>query len=81
MKCNYTKRQLMNKRSDRMPYESYERSDILLVEDVMALLYVGRNTAYNLLNSGELKGFRIGRSWRIPKEAVNEYIMRKCKLE
>lgn len=64
-----------------MNYDSYERTDILLIEDVMELLCIGRNTAYNLLNSGELKGFRIGRSWRIPKEAVNEYIMKQCRTQ
>ena len=53
-----------------MSYENYEKSDILLVDDLMELLCIGRNTAYQLLNSGELKGFRIGHSWRIPKESV-----------
>ena len=61
-----------------MSYENYAKNDILLVDDLMELLCIGRNTAYRLLNSGELKGFRIGHSWRIPKEAVAEYITRKC---
>lgn len=49
--------------------------DILTVEDVCDILMVGRNRVYELLSTGELKGFRIGkRSWRIPKERVEEYI-------
>lgn len=49
--------------------------DILTVEEVCDILMIGRNRAYELLNKGELKGFRIGkRSWRIPKDRVQEYI-------
>lgn len=49
--------------------------DILTVEDVCDILMIGRNRVYELLSTGELKGFRIGkRSWRIPKERVEEYI-------
>lgn len=28
---------------------------------------------YDLLNSGVLRGFRLGKLWRIPSEAVEEY--------
>lgn len=45
----------------------------------MELLYIGKNTAYQLLNSGEIRAFRIGRVWKIPKEAVGEYVLRKAK--
>ena len=53
-------------------FENYD--DILTVTDVMELLYVGKNTVYALLGSGELKGFRIGKTWRIPRAALVEYI-------
>ncbi|MGF0472416.1 helix-turn-helix domain-containing protein [Lysinibacillus fusiformis] len=29
---------------------------------------MGRNYAYKLLNSGEIKAFRVGRAWRIPRK-------------
>lgn len=48
--------------------------EILTPEDVMDLLYIGRNAVYKLLNSGELKAFRVGRNWKIPKKAVDDYI-------
>ena len=52
--------------------------EILTVNDVAEILYVGRNTIYDLLNSGQLKGFRIGsKSWRIPRQCLNEYILEK----
>ena len=55
-----------------------EYDDILTVEEIMEMLYVGKNTVYALLKSGELKGFRIGRTWKIPKESLNQYIISKC---
>lgn len=59
-------------------YENFEH-EILTVEELMELLYIGKNTAYQLLNSGEIRAFRIGRVWKIPKEAVREYVLRKAK--
>ena len=45
----------------------------------MELLYIGKNTAYQLLNDGEIKAFRIGTTWKIPRSAVDEYIIEKCR--
>ena len=54
-----------------------EIGEILTIEELMELLYIGKNTAYQLLKSGEIKAFRIGKVWKIPRESVNEYITRK----
>lgn len=54
--------------------------DILTVNDVAEILYVGRNAVYELLNSGQLKGFRIGsKTWRIPKKYLDDFIIHKCE--
>lgn len=49
-------------------------SDILTVEEFCEVLGIGPNTAYQMLNNGTISAFRIGRRWKIPKEAVREYI-------
>lgn len=54
--------------------------DVLTVEEACEALRIGYNTLYELLNSGKLKAFRNGRVWRIPKEAVIEYIRELCRL-
>ncbi len=54
---------------------NYE-NDILCVEEVMEILYIGRNYAYKLLNSGALKAFRVGRKWRIPKSSLEDFIIK-----
>ena len=56
--------------------------DILCVADVCEMLMIGRNRCYELLNSGALKGFRVGKnSWRIPKKSLEMYIIKKCRAE
>lgn len=55
----------------------FDKTEIMAVEELMELLHIGKSTVYQLLDSGEIKAFRIGRKWKIPKEAVYEYIQRK----
>lgn len=52
--------------------------EILTVQELMDLLYIGKNAAYQLLNEGKIKAFRIGNTWKIPRGAVDEYIIKKC---
>ena len=61
-------------------YDEYENlderepiSEYLTPREVMDLLYIGKNTLYKLLGSGELKGFRIGRQWRVRKDSMREF--------
>lgn len=55
------------------------QNEILTVEKLMEALYIGRNYAYKLLKSGEIKRFRVVKSWRIPRKSLEEYILKKCK--
>ena len=47
---------------------------ILRVEDLMSILGIGRNTAYELIRSGQIRSVRIGRQIRIPREALLEFL-------
>ena len=60
-------------------FESYD--DILTVEEACEALKIGYNAMYELLKAGELKGYRNGRVWRIPKAALVEYIQHSSKLK
>lgn len=48
--------------------------DVLDVYDAAEALCIGKNRVYELLGDGSLKGFRIGRVWKIPKKAVEDFI-------
>ena len=49
---------------------------VLRVEDLAALLSIGRNTAYELVRSGRIRSIKVGRCYRISMEAVEEYLNR-----
>lgn len=57
-----------------------EPQDIITIDELCEWLAIGKNAAYSLLNSGEIKAFKIGRIWKIPREAITEYIKRKSCL-
>ncbi len=54
--------------------------EIWTTDEVMDYLLIGRNTLYELLRCGKIKGFKIGSCWKIPKKAVDEYIRQESKL-
>lgn len=59
-------------------YHSFDELPLTLrVEDLMPILGIGRNTAYELVRSGQIRSVRIGRQLRIPKEAVQEYLSQR----
>ena len=54
--------------------------DMVTIDELCEMLAIGRNTAYRLLKTGEIKAFKIGRIWKIPREAVSEYVLRSSQL-
>jgi len=47
---------------------------ILRVKDLQEILSISHNTAYALVRSGKIRSIKIGRSYRIPFQAVEEYL-------
>lgn len=50
------------------------RSRLLTVAEVAAIMRVSTMTVYRLIKAGELASFRVGRSYRIPEDAVDRYL-------
>lgn len=48
-------------------------NEYLTSAEVQSLLYIGKNTFYRLVKSGELKAFRIGKLWRVSRKSLEEY--------
>ena len=46
----------------------------LRVEDLMPILGIGRNPAYELIRSGQIRSIRIGRQIRIPRDALLDFL-------
>ena len=56
-------------------YRSLDELPLALrVEDLMPILGIGRNTAYELVRSGKIRSIRVGRKIRIPKDAVAAFL-------
>lgn len=51
-----------------------EYPDVITVEQLMEILHIGKNAAYSLLKSGEIRTIRIGRRYIIPKQSIIAYI-------
>ena len=46
----------------------------LTVAEVAAAMRVSRMTVYRLVHAGELQAVRVGRSFRVPEQAVHDYL-------
>ncbi|GGY69735.1 hypothetical protein GCM10010363_58730 [Streptomyces omiyaensis] len=50
-------------------------AELLTVPEVMARLKLGRSTVYDLIRSRRLVSITIGRSRRVPADAVRDFIV------
>ena len=57
--------------SDRQPLNEVV---FLTVAEVAAVMRVSKMTVYRLVHSGHLPAIRVGRSFRVPEQAVHDYL-------
>ena len=55
-------------------------SDLISIDELCELLSIGRNAVYRLLNTKQIKAFRIGRVWKISRIAVEEFILNQNQM-
>jgi len=60
-------------------YKLDNYGDVLTPKDVHDILGIGFNKTYDLLKSGAIKNFKIGRERKIPKVCLQEYIDEQIK--
>ena len=59
-------------------YHSFDELPLTLrVEDLMPILGIGRNTAYELVPSKQIYSVKVGRQLRIPNQSLIDYLKRK----
>lgn len=59
-------------------FEEYE--PVMSIQDVCDALMVGKNTVYNLIKSGKLNSFRIGKIWKISKNELVKFVCQEANL-
>lgn len=64
----------MTKRSKGMIFASYP--DVVTVKQMCSMLGgIGKKTAYDLLHSGDIRHLKLGKSFKIPKVCIIEYLI------
>ena len=53
-------------------FEQY--SDVVTIKELCRMLHIGRNTAYDLIHSGQISGVLVGRQIRIRKVDISNFI-------
>ena len=48
--------------------------EFLTVAEVAAIMRVSKMTVYRLVHAGDLPAIRVGRSFRVPAQAVHDYL-------
>jgi excisionase family DNA binding protein len=56
-----------------------EQALLLTIPEAAAMLRIGRATLYNLISDGEIPVVKVGRSARIRREALNEWVEQKSR--
>ena len=51
-----------------------EYPDVITIVDLQAMLHIGRNAAYKLLQDGTIKTLRVGKKYIVPKQSVVNFI-------
>ena len=51
--------------------------DILTIEEVAEALKIGTSQAYKIVRSGDLKGYKEGKDWKVPKVSLINYIEKR----
>ena len=54
---------------------------VLTIKQIAGYLNVTERTIYNLLQRGELPGFKVGVAWRFRKEDIDRWIQKNMKKQ
>lgn len=52
--------------------------DIVSIEQIMAMLNLGKSSVYSLLKSSHIRHVRVGRKYIIPKQSVIDFLAYPC---
>lgn len=53
--------------------------DVMSVQQVRSALKIGRTAVYRLLDSNEIRCFKIGNAYKIPKTSLIEFVQRNAE--
>lgn len=58
-----------------MIYQTFDSMPFVIsVSDVADTLRIGRNAAYSLISSGQIRAIKIGKQYRVPRDSFIAFI-------
>ena len=51
--------------------------NLLTIEEAAEVLKINKHTAYRYAKTGAIPAVRIGRSWRVDKEVLNDWLVKR----
>lgn len=51
------------------------KNELISIDELCETLMIGKNLAYRLLTEKQIKAFKIGKKWKIPRSSVKSYIV------
>jgi len=54
---------------------------IMIPEEVCEVLRIGSNECYRMLKEGQIKAYKVGKTWRIPRANLEYYINSKLSTK
>lgn len=51
-----------------------DENEIMTISQVAKYLQISEVTTYRLVQEGKIPAFKVGRSWRVKREDLNEFI-------
>ena len=64
----------MSKSTDGLRGDGLREVRFLTVAEVAEVMRVSKMTVYRMVHAGELPAVRVGRSFRVPEQAVQDYL-------
>lgn len=55
--------------------------DILTLNNLCEVLKISENVAYRLIRNNTISAFKVGRIYKIPKKAVEDYILTAAHMQ
>jgi len=52
-----------------------DHPDVLHVKDIQKILSISKHQVYHLIESGKIRGIKVGKSYKIPKVSVIDYLL------
>jgi len=64
----------VNRQSQLYKSMFQEYSDVLHVKDIQKILSISKHQVFHLIESGKIRGIKVGKSYKIPKVSVIDYL-------